>query len=80
MIVPHLLVIVAADKCFASLVVGHLLCGALEVRNIVEEVKRKENHGCNQPLEGEDDEEQKLVSVLASNPAKKDLYLVFLSS
>lgn len=78
MVVPELLVVVATDEGLAGLVVGHLLLCALEIRDVIEKVQREQDHGCNKPLECKDDKEKKLISILTSYSAKKDLYFILL--
>lgn len=77
MIVPELLVVVAADKLFACLVVCHFCRGALEFGDIVEEVEREEYHGRNKPFECEDQKNAELILVLSADALQQSFYLVF---
>ncbi len=66
MIIPKLLVIIAANKALAGIIIGHFPGLALEWRNIIEKIEREEYHGCNNPFECEDEKEKILISVLSS--------------
>jgi hypothetical protein len=76
MIIPELLIIVAANKFLAGLIVRHFCFGALEFRDIVEEVEREEDHGCDKPFQCEDQEQTKLVLILSTYSLEQTLDLV----
>jgi hypothetical protein len=80
MVVPKLLTVIAADEFFAGLVVSHFFLGALKLGNVVEEVQREENHGCEEPLKSEDEEEEYLIPILASYTSQQAFNFIFLCS
>lgn len=62
MMFPELLIFLAADEVFAGLLVRHSFLGAIEIGSDVEEVEGEEDHGCDHPFEGEDEEDGELVA------------------
>jgi len=52
MVLPELLIVVAADEIFTSVVISHFCICASELGDKVEEVQREKYHGCDQPFQG----------------------------
>ena len=77
MLVPKILVLNVANILFAS-IEAIISFRAAKIRNVVEEVKRKNDHGCDNPFKREDWEEEILVSVLAADSLQQRLDLVLL--
>lgn len=78
MLVPELFIIVAANELSTGLVVSHLLRGALELRYIVEEIEREEDHGGDDPLECKNGKQDILVPMLSSDLFEQGLDFVLL--
>jgi hypothetical protein len=67
MIVPKFLVFITAYKLCACTVVSHLIGFTFEIGYEIKEVKRKKDHGCDHPFDGEDEEKYELISILTSD-------------
>ena len=65
--IPKGLTIVAAYEAFACIIISHFPGLAGKWRNIVKEIKRKENHGGDNPFESEDEEKEVLIFILATD-------------
>ena len=75
---PYLLIIIATDKIFTSVIISHLLWCATEVGYIVKEVEGEENHSSNEPFDSKDKEKYKLIPILSSHSPENYLYFIFL--
>lgn len=78
MFIPEILIFYAANKVRATVIAYPFFIKTVKVWDVVEEVERKEDHGCDDPLEGEYGKKKILVPFFTTYLFEQQLHLVLL--